>query len=106
MGVGDIKWFPKKFFVLFLPLFHKLKTIQEKIKSKRFISAVAKALTLYLTENKGCCQFGQPNLFILTVRDRLPGVGWANSSVQGIRGQAGGLECRLRATASTSALST
>lgn len=42
---GDIKWSPKKFFVLFLPLFRKLKMIQEKIKSKRFISAVTLSLS-------------------------------------------------------------
>lgn len=72
----------KKFFLLFLPLFHKLEMIQKK-SSKSLFQLWQKALTLYLTENKGCSLFSQPNLFVLTVGGRLPGVGWANSSLSG-----------------------
>lgn len=100
----------KKFFVLFLPFFHKLQTIQKKIKSKNFISAVARSSdSLYLTKNKGCSQFGQPNLFVLTVGDRLPGVGWANSSLSRTSRQRlgqGGLGWQPGATAQSKNLNT
>lgn len=78
----------KMFFVLSWPLFHKLEMIQRKIKFKKFISAVAKSSDS-LSCSKGCSQFSQPNLFVLMVGDRLPGVGWANSSRDQTRGWEG-----------------
>ena len=78
----------KMFFVLSWPLFHKLEMIQRKIKFKKFISAVAKSSDS-LSCSKGCSQFCQPNLFVLMVGDRLPGVGWANSSRDQTRGWEG-----------------
>lgn len=79
----------KKFFVLSLPLFPKLEMIQRKIKFKSLFQLWPKALPLYLTKSKGCSQFGQPNLFVLMVGDRLPGMDWANSSRDQTRGWEG-----------------
>lgn len=49
MGEGGHQMVPKKVLCTLFATFHKLEMIQEKIKSKRFISAVAKAVTLSLS---------------------------------------------------------
>lgn len=46
---GGHQMVPKKVLCTLFATFHKLEMIQEKIKSKRFISAVAKAVTLSLS---------------------------------------------------------
>lgn len=62
-------------------LLHTLQRIP-KTGFKTFSSAATKSFDfIYLTKSKGYSQLRQPNLFTLTVRDRVPGMGWVHTSV-------------------------